>query len=364
MNTVVAGAVTARWYTPRVADTREIVDRARAGKLAPIYILASDHPVLVDRAVAAIRDAAVEPGWRAFNYDVIEGKPTASRITAAANTLPMMAPRRMVLVRDLAPMAAEEQAGLAAYLEAPSPTTVLVAITTKLDKRLKLYAAAAKKGFLHVLEAPRHPAPWIRDEAKARGVKIAPDAVDRLADAVGNDLSRLALVIDQLSTYAGGETVTADHVEDLVADTRERSVFELTDAIGAGDLPGALAAVGSLCDQRQSALGVIAMLARFVRQIGQLHAARAAGLGKGELAQAVGVPPFVVDKLAAQARRLSPAAVSRAQRVLHDADRALKGQPVEDVQRTEGLTGPAVRALGRQLAERVVLERVVTALVM
>lgn len=354
-----------------MADTREIIDDARAGKLAPVYVIASDHPVLVDRAVAAIRDAAVEPGWRAFNYDVVEGKATASRITSAAQTLPMMAPRRMVLVRDLAPMAADELTALAGYFESPSPTTVLVALTTKLDKRIKIYAAAQKKGWLHVLEAPRQPAPWIRDEAKARGVKLAGDAVERLAEAVGNDLSRLALVIDQLGIYAGaagpggsnGKTVTADDVEDLVADTRERSVFELTDAIGAGDLGGALAAIGSLCDQRQSALGVIAMLARFVRQVGLLHAGRAAGLGKGELASACGVPPFVVDKLAQQARRLSPAAVVRAQRVLHDADRALKGQPIDEAPRTEGLTGPTVKSLGRQLGERVILERIVTDLV-
>jgi DNA polymerase-3 subunit delta len=346
-----------------VADTREIIDDARAGRLAPVYVIASDHPVLVDRVIAAVRDAAVDPGWRAFNYDVIEGKPSASRITAAANTLPMMAPRRMVMVRDLALVPADEQAALASYLDAPSPTTVLVMLTSKLDKRMKLYAAAAKKGWLHVLEAPRHPQAWIRDEAKSRGVRMAGDAVERLADAVGNDLSRLALVIDQLATYAGDRAVTADDVEDLVADTRERSVFELTDAIGAGDLPGALAAVGSLCDQRQSALGVIAMLARFVRQVGQLHAARAAGLGKGELAAAVGVPPFVVDKLAQQARRIPPAAVARAQRVLHDADRALKGQPIDAPMRTEGLTGPSVKALGRALGERVILERIVTALV-
>jgi len=329
----------------------------------PVYVIASEHPVLVDRMVGSIRDAAVDPGWRAFNYDVIEGKPTAARILAAAQTLPMMAPRRMVLVRDLAPMVADEMAALVPYFDSPSPTTVLVALTSKLDKRIKLYATAQKKGYLHVLEAPRHPAPWIRDEAKARGVKMNGDAVERLAEAVGNDLSRLALVIEQLSVYAGGKAVTADDVEDLVADTRERSVFELTDAIGAGDVAGALAAVGSLCDQRQSALGVIAMLARFVRQVGQLHAGRAAGLGKGELAQACGVPPFVVDKLATQARRLGPAAVARAQRILHDADRALKGQPIDDQPRTEGLTGPAVKALGRTLGERVILERIVTDLI-
>jgi DNA polymerase III subunit delta len=331
-------------------------------ELDPVYVFASEHPILVDRAVAEIRDAAVPPAQRAWNYDVIEGKASASRIAAAANTLPMMAARRMVLVRDLAALGADEQAKLVAYLETPSPTTVLVAITSKLDKRLKLYATAARKKWLHVLEAPRNPQPWIRAEAAARGVAIAPAAVARLADAVGGDLSRLALGLDQLALYAGDRPISVDDVDDLVADTRERSVFELTDAIGEGRLPAALAAVSSLCDQRQSALGVIAMLARHVRQLALVHAGKAGGLGKGELAQKVGAPPFIVDKLTAQARRYAAPALAEAAALLSAADRALKGQPLEPGETLEGATGPAVRTLGRPLGERVILERLVARL--
>jgi DNA polymerase-3 subunit delta len=334
-------------------------------QLDPVYLFASDHPVLIDRAVAEIRDAAVPPAMRGWNYDVIEGKATASRISAAANTLPMMAERRMVLVRDLAAMPSEELGKLVEYLDSPSPTTVLVAITSKLDKRMKLYATASKKGWLHVLEAPRNPVPWIRDEAKARGVKIAPDAVERLADAIGSDLSRLALTLDQLALYARDRPIAVDDVEDLVADTRERSVFELTDAIGEGRLPAAMAAVSSLCDQRQSAIGVIVMLARHIRQLAMVHVGKARGAGKGELSSLVGAPPFIVDKLTQQARRYTPDALARAEALLTATDRALKGMPLE-VSRgetVEGVSGSVIKTLGRQLGERVVLERLVERLV-
>ena len=333
--------------------------------LDPVYLFASDHPLLVDRAVAEIRDAAVPPAMRGWNYDVIEGKTTASRISATANTLPMMAERRMVLVRDLAALPAEELGKLVEYLDAPSPTTVLVAITSKLDKRMKLYAAANKKGWLHVLEAPRNPVPWIRDEARARGVKISADAVNRLADAIGNDLSRLALTLDQLALYAGERPIGVDDVEDLVADTRERSVFELTDAIGEGRLPQAMTAVSSLCDQRQSAIGVIVMLARHVRQLAMVHAGKARGAGKGELASLVGAPPFIVDKLTQQARRYTPEALAEAEALLTATDRALKGMPLEASrgETVEGVSGAVVKTLGRQLGERVVLERLVERLV-
>ncbi len=343
----------------------DLAARARAGDLDPVYVISSDHPVLVERALAAIREAAVAPATRGFNYDVVEGKATAARITSAALTLPMMAPRRMVLVRDLALMAAEELARLVGYLEAPSPSTVLVMLTSKLDKRLKVYAAANKKGWLHVLEAPRNPAQWIRNEAADRGVRIGADAISRITDAIGNDLSRLALTLEQLALYAGDRPVSVDDVEDLVADTRERSVFELTDAIGEGRLPAALAAVGSLCEQRQSAVGVIVMLARHVRQLALVHAGRARGLAKNELYQLVGAPPFIVDKLAQQARRYAAAELSRAQELLAVADRAVKGMPADPdrAELPDGISGPAQKTLGRQLGERVLLERLVVALV-
>jgi DNA polymerase-3 subunit delta len=346
-------------------------ERAKKGDLDPVYVLASDHPILLDRALAAIRDAAVPPAMRGWNYDVVEGSikgaGAGSRIVAIARTLPMMAERRMVFVRDLAPLPADEAPHLVEYFADPNPSTVLVAITSKIDKRQKLYAAAGKHGFLHVLEAPRQVAPWIRGEAQARGVALDARAVTRLADAVGADLSRLALVIEQLSLYCwaggtgpgagAGKPVTADDVDDLVADTRERSVFELTDAVGAGDLPGALAAVQSLCDQRDSAIGVISMLARHLRQLGVVLAHR--GGGKGAIASALGLPPFIADKLIAQARHYTPEGLARATMLLAAADRALKGD-----QLLEGrLTGFQMKALGRDLGERVVLERVVTSIV-
>ncbi len=341
----------------------DLIERAKKGDLDPVYILSSEHPLLIDRVVAAVRDAAVPPAMRGFNYDVVEGKPTASRITAAANTLPMMAARRMVLVRDLAPMPAEELTKLAPYLDAPSPTTVVVALTTKLDKRWKLYAQASKKGWLHVLEAPRKPEAWLRAEAAARGVKIDAAAVNRLADAVGNDLSRLALTLDQLALYAGDRTVGVDDVEDLVADTREHTVFELTDAIGEGRLPAALAAVASLSEQRQSVIGVLVLLARHLRQLEQIHVGKQRGLRGGELAQLVGAPPFIVDKLTAQARRYEPAALVTAQGLLSMADRALKGMPLASGDTTEGINHGAIRTMGRGLGERIVLEKLVTTIV-
>ena len=330
--------------------------------LAPVYVLHSEHPILIERAVSAIRDAAVPPASRGFNYDVIEGKPKGAHIVALAQTLPMMAKHRMVFVRDLGLLPADEAEPVINYLGKPNPSTVLVAVTSKLDKRLKLFSTLSKKGFLHVLDAPRQVAPWVREEAKLKGVRIDGTAISRLVDTVGNDLSRLSLAIEQLGLYAGERPVTSDDVDELIADTRERSVFELTDAIGAADRGRALAAVASLCDQRESAVGVVVMLARHIRQLSMLHACRAHGVPRSEWNSRIGVPPFVVDKLVAQAKSYTPDALATATQRLAIADRALKGDITLTTQTAE-FTGPQLKALGRELAERVILEHVVDGIV-
>ncbi|MBA3394141.1 MAG: DNA polymerase III subunit delta [Deltaproteobacteria bacterium] len=346
----------------------ELLEHVRAGRFDPIYVLHSEHPILIERVVAAIRDIAVPPAARGFNYDVVEGKPRGSQIVALSQTLPMMAQRRMIYVRDISLMPADEAEPLLAYLAKPNPSTVVVAIASKIDKRIKFYGQLSKKGYLHTLEAPRQLAPWVRAEAQAHGVKLDGAAISRLVDTVGSDLSRLSLAVEQLGLYAmtaggGQRAVTADDVDDLIADTRERNVFELTDAIGSGDRSRALVAVASLCDQRESAVGVVVMLARHVRQLSLVHALRRASVSRSEWASRLGVPPFVVDKLITQARSFQPAALAQATQRLASADRALKGDITLSTAAGDPFTGPQLKALGRELGERVILEHVVDGIV-
>jgi len=321
-------------------------------KLAPVYILHSAQPLLIQRAIKAITDAAVPENMRGFNLDVMQGKGgSGASIASAAQTLPMMAERRMVLVRDISAMPAAELKKLIPYIQAPSQSTVFVATALKLDKRIKFFSIAKKAGYLHELQAPRNVIGWVKTEAKQRRVALQGNAAARLADVVGKDLSRLALALEQLSLYAGDRPVSGNDVDDLIAETREQSVFELTDAIGDGDLKRALRGVAALCNQRQSAIGVVVMLARHMRQIGWCHVGKAEGVGKGQLARLVGAPPFAVERLMGQTHRYSANAVAIALEKLCAADSAFKGY------------GGTSKTLGRDLTERVLLERLVTEIV-
>lgn len=330
----------------------EFYEKLDPGKLDPVYILVSKEPLLLDRAQIALRDAAVPPDLRSFNMDQLHGKSaSADQVLTIAQTLPMMSTKRLLLIRGFDGLAAAELAKLADYLDSPNPSTVLIGICAKVDKRIKFFQRAKKLGFLHELAVPRRLGPWIRDEAQAKGVKISGSAADRLADVVGADLARLGLSLDQLALYCMDRQIEVDDVDDLIADTRERSVFELTDAISSKNDYKALAAVAGLFEQRQSSIGVVMMLARHMRQVALCQGGMSEGLSSGELVKRVGAPPFVVDKLAREAKSYSVRALADAMSLLAEADRSLKG------------FGASSKVLGRSIAERIIVEGLVTGLI-
>ena len=104
------------------------------------------------------------------------------------------------------------------------------------------------------------------------------------------------------------------------------------------------------------------MLARHVRQLSLVYSLREQGVPRPQWAPSLGVPPFIVDKLIAQARSYSPAALAVATERLATADRALKGDQTLTSQ-TSKFTGPQMKAFGKELGERVILEHVVDSIV-
>ena len=141
----------------------------REGEPGPLYFLYGKERYLVDRAVDLLRARVLDPRTRDFNYELFYGKEAgASRIAQAARTLPMMAKRRLILVRDADEMKADELGGLVSYVSDPAPETCLVFVGEKADQRLKFFSAFKKHGELVKLEPlyERQLPDFVRGEAQ------------------------------------------------------------------------------------------------------------------------------------------------------------------------------------------------------
>ena len=311
-----------------------IAAAVQRGDIAPIYCLTGER-FLVDTAAGTIRAAvlAAAGAAAAFNNDSFDLKESGlSSALGTARTLPMMAKRRLVVGKAIDEVKAADLEPLVAYVEDPNPATCLLLIGDKVDVRLRAFSALRKRGYLYVFAPLRDNAlaGWLRTEARVRGIDIKPDAAAALATLAGPDLGRLAQALEQLGIYVGGErAIAVDDVEDLVAETREHAIFELTKAIGMGDVPKSLALCARMLRNREPPLKIQFMLARQLRQIWRAKELAAAGASRPEIAAGVGMSPYFLDDVLVPARRMSRAALAAAFERLYQADRALKSSRVD-----------------------------------
>jgi DNA polymerase-3 subunit delta len=315
---------------------RDILAEVRRGEIAPVYYIFGKERFLVTRATNAIRDAVLEERTRAFNFDVIDCKEAArpgERIVAAARTLPMLAQRRLVLVKDADELEADDFEALTGYVAEPSPTTCVVMVAQAADQRRKFFTLLKKVGAVVKYDPlyARQLRPWVEGEARHQGVSLEPGAAELLVQVIGADLAQLASAMEQLALYAGKRTrITVSDVEEVVAETRQHSVFDLANAVGDRDARRALHQLGRMLAAREPAVKILFMITRHFRQLFTARDLDKRGAGREELAQALGVPPFFVDGIVQQARRLKPAMLGRTFAALYQADRAIKGSRLGD----------------------------------
>ena len=221
--------------------------RIAAGDLAPVYLLLGDD----EREKAELADAlasTIDEELRPFNVDRLHGgDASVSDLLDAVRTLPMVAPRRVVVVmraeRLLQPKresreSVRELEALAAWLDPPAAHATLVFVAAGLDerrrvvKRLLARSTVVRCGDLDDVAAARR---WIRAHIEAAGKRADPAAVRLLADMVGPAAGRLRSEVELLLLYAArDDTVTAGHVREVVGPSAAHDDWAVARAIEQG----------------------------------------------------------------------------------------------------------------------------------
>jgi len=176
---------------------------------------------------------------------------------------------------------------------------------------------------------------WVVSQAEARGIKFDADAARELIDALGADMMMVASEFEKLSLYVEGKgRITLGDVETMVLAAKQRSLYELTDAISQHDRTRALLLLHGLLNAsdggEDAAIGHLYMLARTFRQMliileKNVRDSRAIW---AVLWQGFRMPPFAAEDLIRQARRYkSRRELTRALRLVARADLELRSSP-------------------------------------
>lgn len=268
------------------ATAAAVRKQIQSGTADAVYLLQGEDEV-EKAGLAHEFEELVEEGLRAFNVerihtgDVTNGDKLAaavSSVATAVRTLPMMSPRRVVIVLQahglLVPKRESEAAtraleALEDLLKNPDPQTTLVLVAGTLDKRSRIYKLLAKQATLvecGVLESVDDAARWVSNRVAAADMKIEPAGARLLAERCGTDVKRLRNDVDRLLLYAlGQKMVSLDDVREIVGPAALQDDWAMANAIEAGDGKTALRQLALMLDAGAAPEQIMGQLGWLVR---------------------------------------------------------------------------------------------------
>lgn len=308
-----------------------------------IHILWGEDTFSRDEALAQIRAELGPEDLLATNTTRLKGREMAlEQLLAICQTLPFLAPWRLVLVEGLlasfesgskgAAASAAAEAAMATLGEGLAiipPSTVVVFLEeglTPTNPLLQRLSALAGQVQQRRFATPKGDAlrNWVQSRAQAQGKRITPPAASLLADTVGDDLRLLAQEIEKLIIYSAEEPITEPAVKLMVAQTRQENVFSLVDAIAQGQTGAALQKLGPLQAEGAATPYLLFMIARQFRLLLRIKALVQQGEAPAAIRHRLGLSEYVFRKSWGQAARYSWDKLVAAQRRLLAADLAIK----------------------------------------
>ena len=260
------------------ASPPDVRKQIAAGKVGPIYLVLGDDEAAKIALTGEFLEL-VETDLRAFNVDRLYGGETSvAEVVDAARTLPMMVPRRVVLLvhadRLLNPKKESEATErdlemLEAYVKTPVDTCCLVLVADAIDKRRSLTRLLLAKAIVVECTGPGdavEAAKWVRDRVAKEGMTIDARTARLVADRIGPDVSRLRSDVERLVLYAAGnDAITEADVKEIVAPATSQDDWGVTRAIERGAAGEALRELGVMMDNGAVPYMILGQLAWFVR---------------------------------------------------------------------------------------------------
>lgn len=300
--------------------------------LSPVYLLAGEEGYFIDRALARILDRALAGAPRDFNLDVFYAKDTkAGTVALQASTLPMMAERRVVVLKEADRL--KDMEPILDYLGSPAPETVLVLVAENADRSReeKLSRPAAKAGsvvhFYHPLESEL--TRWIKVLAREAGYTVEDGAAAYLKEVLGGNLALIEAELNKVFNFLGPrKAVTYDDVKESVGDFGMPLVFDLIDAV-ADKRPGeAVDMLARLLREGEPPLMLLGMMAGHWRRLIAAKERAMSGDSPEQIARAFRLNFMNRKEFMGQVSRLQLRELEGAFHLFRKADTALKGSAV------------------------------------
>ncbi len=255
----------------------KLLERLAHGKPVAAVVLLGTDLYLRDMCRNRIIEAFVPEGARDWALTRLSARETGwDEILGRAQTLPMLAPRQVVVVESaesverLGEKSRDEiLEALEKYLGSPAPFTILLLEASELDGRQRFSKLLHEKALIVELTiGPESAASLATQMARDLGAEIDREAAALLAEILNGQPARIRIELEKLTTYAQGRgRITAADVEALVVAARKNTVWQLADMLANRKRDAALAFLDNLLREGEQPAGIVGALAWMYRKL-------------------------------------------------------------------------------------------------
>ena len=291
------------------------------------YLVVGEDALKRDVVVKRMRSRLERSGDLEFNHDVFDGEvSTGLDIVSACDTMPFMSDTRLVEVTNADKLKKADSEALVSYLKAPNETTVVMLVCEKLAKNTRLFKAVSALGEKAIIDcspkAKQELPKMVRDMAVGHGVVFNDRAARKLIELVGDNTIALDAEIRKISlAHMGKDPVSEREVMSLVTRTSEPKPWDLTDALSARNLSGALSVLNAMSSASPYAL--MGMCTKRIRELICAKSLEERGRGSN-LAKALKMPDWKASHYRNWAKGFTKAELHLALRAARDAERDMK----------------------------------------
>lgn len=339
----------------------------KLSEILPCYLFEGEEEYTKESALRTLRAAVLKDDLTGLNATVLTD-PDADALISCAETLPMMADRRFVLVKECSLLQSsksqdgEERASsksgsgdrITDYIaDLPGTVCIVFYIKGKANGTRKLYKQIAKRGGVVSFEPLDQTMmiKWMAKELKGYDKQVDRRTAEQLIFAVGQDMHRLANELAKLAAYAGDrDAVTMEDVDAICTKSTEYRVFDLSDAMVKGNLAASSRLMADMLREGEQRLMLLSLLQRQYRQLLFMKILSGERMSPDAMAKQLSLSPFVVRKLQPIAQNYSLDELHWALNMLTDTEFFVKSGQMPE----EGSLEQAVyRLLARRMKEHV-----------
>lgn len=311
----------------------------KEGSYGRLYFFCGEEHYLRDHYLQQLKKKLLDGPAEDFNYHrFTQENMDLQALADAVEAMPMMAEYSLVQVDDydLSKLNEADREVLTGILsDIPDYCTVVFVFDTveyKVDARQKKLAEVLSRGLKveFLRQSQRELNGWIRRHFKAYGKDIGDRQCEYLTFITGGTMTALGAEIGKIAAYASDAVVTDQDINAVVIPVLDAEVFDMTDAIAAGDYEKAILKLRTLLQMQEEPIYLLAAIGSGLRRLLYARACMAAGKGADGLAEllkaSTGRAPheYVLQKTMTTARRVSDRFCERAVTLCMETDEKLK----------------------------------------